>query len=271
MKLIVGLGNPGEKYLLTPHNIGWIVIDALAQSWSAEWCSKKKFSAQTTVVELENRQKIFLIKPLTYMNLSGLAVQKAMHYYRLSLNDLLVIHDDIDLSFLSLRFQKNRGPAGHNGLRSINKELGSQDYTRLRVGMSTIQTNMSSGSSAKKKQTGWWPVLSSFYIEGLSFPMKNPMDRLVPQPSSKKLIKDKEREFNKTKKEEVKEIEQNKEDTKRESVKREVLKPFTKTEQNLLPDFLNTTIKAIQYFIKEGLEKTANQYNKPVSVPVDQA
>ena len=130
MKLIAGLGNPGEKYLLTPHNIGWIVIDALAQHWELAWRTEKKFSSQ-----IAKKDNLLLLKPLTYMNLSGSAVQSASQYYRVELNDLLVIHDDTDLDFLSLRFQKNRGPAGHNGIKSIHQELGSQDYNRMRIGM----------------------------------------------------------------------------------------------------------------------------------------
>ena len=130
MKLIAGLGNPGEKYLLTPHNIGWIVIDALAQHWGLSWRTEKKFSSQ-----IAKKEDLLLLKPLTYMNLSGSAVQSATQYYRVELDDLLVIHDDTDLDFLSLRFQKNRGPAGHNGVKSIHQELGSQDYTRMRIGM----------------------------------------------------------------------------------------------------------------------------------------
>lgn len=218
MKLIVGLGNPGKKYLLTPHNIGWIVVDALAHYLNIPWHSKKKFSAQ-----IAEQQKNLLVKPMTYMNLSGLTVKSVMNYYRLSIDDLLIIHDDIDLPFLSLRFQKNRGPAGHNGLRSINKELESQNYNRMRVGMKKIQTekkeaaesSLSNNKNGEKEQ--WLPSSHS------------PMNiGLLTDYSSSEM---------------------------------QVLKPFTKKEQNLLPDFLNTTVEAIQYFLSEGLEKSANRYN----------
>ncbi len=186
MKLIVGLGNPGEKYLLTPHNIGWLVVDAFACHYDIQWSLKKKFSAQTT-----EQESSLLVKPMTYMNLSGTAVKSLMNYYRIGLDKLLIIHDDLDLPFLSLRFQKNRGPASHNGLLNINQELGSQNYTRMRIGIKAD----------------------------------------LPDPASS---------LTRTQK---------------------VLKPFTKTERNLLPDFLNKAVEALQYFITEGLEKTANHYN----------
>ena len=212
MKMLVGLGNPGEKYLLTPHNIGWIVMDSLAHHLNIQWHSKKKFSSQIAFTE---QQKNLLVKPLTYMNLSGVAVKNVMNYYHLNLDNLLVIHDDIDLPFLSLRFQKNRGPAGHNGLQNINKELESQDYARLRIGM-----------RPPEKQDTQNAIPSSFSAISLVGDINiHPAET----PSSAGQI--------------------------------QVLKPFTKTEQDLLSDFLSSVIEAIQYFITEGLEKTANRYN----------
>ena len=156
MKLIVGLGNPGKKYLLTPHNIGWIVVDALAHQLEVSWQAKKKFSSEIASVDTE---KILLVKPLTYMNLSGKAVKSLINFYRLNpSNDLLVIHDDIDLPFLSLRFQKNRGPAGHNGLKNINEELGTQDYTRLRIGMKKQEEVEPSPSEENKQKKEQWSL-----------------------------------------------------------------------------------------------------------------
>lgn len=144
MNIIVGLGNPGKKYILTPHNIGWIVVDALSTYYEVNWLVKKKHSCETAIIE---KEKILLVKPLTYMNLSGLSVKSLIDYYKVSLDNLLVIHDDIDLPFLSFRFHKNRGPAGHNGLKSINKELGSQDYSRMRIGMGAKPVNSQEDSS----------------------------------------------------------------------------------------------------------------------------
>ena len=200
MKLIVALGNPGKKYILTPHNIGWMVAEALAYSFKKPWCSQKKWQAETAQVD---KPKCLLVKPLTYMNLSGLAVKAVMDYYHLDLNHLVVIHDDTDLPFLSFRFQKNRGPAGHNGIKSIHRELGSQDYVRMRIGMAVL----------KKKELE----------EELAF-----------FSSSTKF-------------------------------KRNVLKPFSKKELILLPNFLNKALEAILYFVEHGFEKTANRYNQNLS------
>ncbi len=130
--IIVGLGNPGSQYLLTPHNIGWMVVDTLARKYQVRLRAKTHFLAETIVVK---NQSVMLLQPLTYMNLSGKAVKEALQYYQLTLDQLLVVHDDWDLSFLSMKFQKNRGAGGHNGLRSINQELASQNYARLRLGI----------------------------------------------------------------------------------------------------------------------------------------
>ena len=200
--MLAGLGNPGSKYLLTPHNIGWMVVDTLAQYYNVQLRSKGSYVAEVAHVwepssfahsKLQIRekksymsdsvqiqdQKVILIKPMTYMNLSGQAVREALSYYRLSIDQLLVVHDDIDLPFLNMKFQKNRGPAGHNGIKSIHSELKSQDYIRWRIGIGQY----------------------------------------------------------------------------------DVLKPFAKKEQVLLTDFLSSTIEAFEYFLKNGLEKTAGQYN----------
>ncbi len=229
MKLIVGLGNPGEKYLLTPHNIGWILIDALAHFFNIKLQSKKKFSSEIALTE---DKKIIFLKPLTYMNLSGKAVKSVMDFYKLSLDDLLVIHDDTDLPFLSLRFQKNRGPAGHNGLKNINEELASQNYTRLRIGMQAFieqEYQKETHSTATQNQTKVYDQDENKKENWLSsLPPVNPL-LLTNHPTP--------------------------------NLTRLVLKPFTKKEQELLPDFLNKTIEAFEYFLSEGLEKSANRYN----------
>ena len=175
--LVVALGNPGKQYLLTAHNIGWIVVDSLAHSLNKAqhggtsnkngtvespalrgWHTKKKLSA---LLAFYQTPALLLAKPLTYMNLSGLAVRALLNYYQLELSKLLVIHDDIDLPFLSIRFQKNRGSAGHNGIKSIHKELGSQDYARMRIGMRPMPLD-SASSSASSKAIIKRDVLKSF-------------------------------------------------------------------------------------------------------------
>ncbi len=131
MKLVVGLGNPEEKgnYSLTRHNIGFIVVDALSDS---TW--KQAHQSKISKIEIEN-EKVLLVKPQTFMNLSGRAVKEIMHYYRIPAEDLLVVHDDIDQKFLCMKFQKNRGSGGHNGVKSIHECLGNSNYYRLKLGV----------------------------------------------------------------------------------------------------------------------------------------
>ena len=129
MKWIVGLGNPGPKYAFTRHNIGFMVLDALSDS---KW--KTAHQSLISKIKIENNN-VLLLKPQTYMNLSGRAVKEALSSYKISIQDLLVIHDDMDQSFLSMKFQKNRGAGGHNGVIHLNECLGSNDYHRLKLGV----------------------------------------------------------------------------------------------------------------------------------------
>lgn len=132
MKLIVGLGNPGPKYALNRHNIGFLVIDALAQELKAP-NAKTECQALTQKVRIGN-EDVLLVKPQTFMNLSGTSVQGLMAFYKCSLDDILVLHDEVDIPFLKLRFQRNRGHGGHNGIRDIHAKVGS-DYARLKIGV----------------------------------------------------------------------------------------------------------------------------------------
>ncbi len=125
--LIVGLGNPGSDYEKTRHNIGFMVVDELIRRHSAIKLSSSSFSG-----ELYKFQNHFLLKPLTYMNLSGESVIKVKQFYKLE--DIVVIHDDLDLPFGALRFKKGGGHGGHNGLKSIDSKI-SREYIRVRMGI----------------------------------------------------------------------------------------------------------------------------------------
>lgn len=187
MKIIVGLGNPGTKYLLTRHNLGFMLIDALISDSSVQ--NKHKSLVQKTKIA---ETPLLLVKPQTFMNLSGQAVREILSFYKSELEDLLVIHDDKDLAFGTMRFQKTRGAGGHNGVASIHQELGSSDYCRLKMG---VAPNLKDDSSD---------------IEDTS---------------------------------------------------RFVLSPFNSSEQSQLPDFLKQGVKAVECFVKQGYEKSANQFN----------
>lgn len=133
MYLIVGLGNPGVKYLMTRHNIGYLSVDHFARSFgNPPW--KEEHKAMTCKFKLDG-QDVLLAKPQTYMNLSGESVQALMSYYKIDSNHLLVIHDDIDQEYGRTKFQRDRGAGGHNGVKDITEKLSTQDYPRLKLGV----------------------------------------------------------------------------------------------------------------------------------------
>ena len=133
MKVVVGLGNPGSRYAGTRHNVGFAVLDLLAQGPRAgRWQSR--FQAQ--VCELtEDATKVLLVKPDTFMNLSGRCVRQVVDFYQLPLEDLLVVCDDVNLPLGKLRFRPRGTHGGHNGLRDIQSHLGTTHYSRLRIGV----------------------------------------------------------------------------------------------------------------------------------------
>lgn len=134
MRLIVGLGNPGPKYQLTRHNIGFLFVDSLAETLGGGRNYKSEFKAETQKIKVGDQQ-VIVCKPQTFMNLSGESVQPLMKFYNLELSDLLVVHDEVDIPFGQLKFQRKRGHGGHNGIRNIHQMLGSDDYGRLRLGV----------------------------------------------------------------------------------------------------------------------------------------
>lgn len=133
MKIIVGLGNPGEKYLKTRHNFGFMVIDRLAQQLEME-CTQKKFQSFFSKNTVEH-EEIILLKPQTFMNLSGVAVKEAADMYKCALQNLMVVCDDLDLPLGKIRIRRSGGCGGHRGLESIAACLGSTDFPRLRIGI----------------------------------------------------------------------------------------------------------------------------------------
>lgn len=131
MKLIVGLGNPGKDYQNTRHNVGFLVLDNYLNT--SDW--KEKFNALYHEERIEG-DKVIFVKPLTYMNLSGDAVVKYVNYFDVNIDDILVIHDDLDLPFSTYKLKKNSSAGGHNGIKSIINRLGNQSFARLKVGVS---------------------------------------------------------------------------------------------------------------------------------------
>ena len=134
MKIVVGLGNPGDQYAKTRHNIGWMVLDRLADG--AGWAGKGRTRDAAAIAMGRYRGlDLTIVKPLTFMNESGLAVRKVLACEHAPLVDLLVVADDFALPFGKLRFREGGGPGGHNGLRSIIDELSTERFSRLRIGI----------------------------------------------------------------------------------------------------------------------------------------
>lgn len=133
MFLITGLGNPGEKYKNTRHNVGFLVIDEIAKNLSTTSINNSNFKSITLKATNKNINQI-LAKPQTFMNLSGESVLSIADYYGIENSEIIVVHDDLDLPFGSVKFKIGGGHGGHNGLRSIDSHIG-QDYIRVRIGI----------------------------------------------------------------------------------------------------------------------------------------
>lgn len=140
MKLIIGLGNPGKPYEHTRHNIGFDVIDALADKWGVTLNQTKFNGMYATAHRPEG--KVMLLKPLTYMNLSGECVRPMMDYFDIDVEDIIVIYDDLDLETGKLRLRQKGSAGGHNGIKSLIHHLGTQEFNRIRVGVSRPPAGM---------------------------------------------------------------------------------------------------------------------------------
>lgn len=133
MKLIIGLGNPGKEYEKTRHNTGFCVLDALAKEFNVT-IATKKFKALIETVMIHG-EKVILMKPQTYMNLSGEAVIQVMNFYQIEKKDILVIYDDLDLPVGKIRLREKGSAGGQNGMKNIIQHLHSQEFSRIRVGI----------------------------------------------------------------------------------------------------------------------------------------
>lgn len=134
MKLVVGLGNPGKEYAQTRHNVGFILIDKFLNEFNLDIKVDNKLSAALVKTNINGEQVIFA-KPLTYMNLSGQAVSKIANYYKVKIEDIIIISDDTALELGKIRFRESGSHGGQNGLRNIIEQLGTPNFKRLRVGI----------------------------------------------------------------------------------------------------------------------------------------
>jgi PTH1 family peptidyl-tRNA hydrolase len=133
LRYIVGLGNPGRNYEKTRHNVGFMVIDELCKRWDLS-LNKEKFKGIYGIGSI-NGEKVILLKPLTYMNLSGESIRPLLDYYEIDIEDLIVIYDDLDLPTGKIRLRTKGSAGGHNGIKSTIQHLGTQNFNRLRIGI----------------------------------------------------------------------------------------------------------------------------------------
>ena len=159
MKLIVGLGNPGKEYDNTRHNIGFMCVDNFVDNFAVF----TKFQGNVSEV-IHNNEKIIFLKPVTYMNESGISVRKVMDYYNISVEDILIIHDDMDLDIGRLKIKVNSSSGGHNGIKSIINHLKTESFARVKIGIShnrSVDTrNYVLGKFSKSEMETLKPVIN---------------------------------------------------------------------------------------------------------------
>jgi PTH1 family peptidyl-tRNA hydrolase len=186
MKIIVGLGNPGEKYKKTRHNVGFMAVDALAEQMGLTWQKNKKFNAQ-----LAKGKNIILVKPLSYMNNSGQVAQVVLSYYKLlpkklglikqknsDLSKILtIIHDDIDIPLGKYKISIDSRSAGHNGVQSIIDRLKTKNFKRIRIGIRTDLINKILADPSRRKQV----EASKFVLQKFSKEELEIINNLIPE------------------------------------------------------------------------------------------
>lgn len=135
MWLIVGLGNPGSRYLLTRHNVGFMALDYLVQSVGARNSDGKPEMQATTIDFKWDTEAVKLVKPQTYMNLSGESVGELSRYFKVPIDKIIVVHDDVDQPFGQIRIKEKSGDGGHNGIKSLIEHLGTNEFVRVKIGI----------------------------------------------------------------------------------------------------------------------------------------
>lgn len=141
---IVGLGNPGKRYAMTRHNLGFLVVERLARQWGISWSDERRFSARVGRGKVEDKG-VHLLMPQTYMNESGRAVRRYMDFFGLVAQQIVVVCDDVALDFGEMRLRLQGSSGGHNGLKSVEAHLGTREYPRLRLGVGEGRSARSEG------------------------------------------------------------------------------------------------------------------------------
>lgn len=175
MKLIIGLGNFEDKYLFTRHNAGFMAVDFFAESNNQSFRLEKKLKSLISKFKFDN-EDVVLVKPLTYMNLSGEALSAVMNFYKVDIKDVLVIYDDISLDLGRIRFRNSGSDGGHNGIKSIIQHVGTKNFDRLKVGIGPqpnipseayVLQNFSKDELDKLKEVIKMPLIECYLKEGI--------------------------------------------------------------------------------------------------------
>jgi PTH1 family peptidyl-tRNA hydrolase len=187
-RLIIGLGNYGSKYHHTRHNIGWDSLEALSFKSDLHW--NEKFKGHYAIYQASG-EKVYFLKPQTYMNLSGESVLPLMQFFKISVDNILVVHDELDLPYGTIAFKKGGGLAGHNGLKSIAGVLGTQDFKRVRLGIGRpvhgdVSNWVLSGYTGEEKD--FFPHYLKGCAEALEDYIKNGFDKAATTYSKKKIV-----------------------------------------------------------------------------------
>mgnify|MGYP000908134194 CR=1 FL=1 len=174
MKIIVGLGNPGREYENTRHNVGFLMLDKVAGNYKVNFGFEKKFNAELAKIKLES-QDIVLVKPQTFMNLSGDSVKGVVDFYKINPSeDLIVIYDDIDVEFSKVRIRSSGSSAGHKGIESIISKLALDSFIRVRIGIGRPPEEMKVedyvlGKFSKNELAVLDEILDNLVKQGLSY------------------------------------------------------------------------------------------------------
>lgn len=175
MKLIVGLGNFEEKYFFTRHNAGFIMADFFVRFHNESFKQEKKLKSMIARFKF-NDEDIVVIKPLTYMNLSGEAISAVMNFYKINIKDILVIYDDISIDLGTVRFRSSGSDGGHNGVKSVIMQLGTKDFDRLKIGIGPqpnipaeayVLQNFSNEELEELKEVLKKPLIEDYLKEGI--------------------------------------------------------------------------------------------------------
>lgn len=181
MKCFVGLGNPGPQYAKTRHNVGFMAVDRFADKWNlTKFQSKCKGLLAEGVV---NGEKVYLLKPMTYMNLSGESVRAFLDFYKASLDDIIVLYDDLDTPYGSVRLRYQGSAGGHNGIKSIIQHGGTQTFNRIRIGISRPQPGADIANyvlaTFTKDEFGRMEPLLDTVVEAMEFALQQPFEKTM--------------------------------------------------------------------------------------------